>query len=168
LNCNDDITGYLPGDSLIISILNEQFIEWGPDTSDIPAHPSYDLFGCGRYFLDVQAGRVSGTGLGEVALTDFVNDPVNNCPQPIVAVQELSRKYQFEVYPNPAESNLRITYTGELPQVLLLYNARGQLLRQLQLTSSPAELPLRDLPAGLYYLQEQLAVRPETIRFIKQ
>ena len=63
----------------------------------------------------------------------------------------------FEVYPNPATSELRLRFPpGAAPTCLRLCDAQGRLVRAF---ADARSLPLPGLPAGLYVLRATLAGR---------
>lgn len=58
---------------------------------------------------------------------------------------------QFELYPNPADEEVKIVQKGEaLP--LRLLNARGELMREIPIEERPTRLSLRELAPGMYWI----------------
>ena len=70
----------------------------------------------------------------------------------------------FEVYPNPATSELRLRFPlGAVPTCLRLCDAQGRLVRAF---ADARSLPLPGLPAGLYVLRATLAGREVSRRVV--
>ena len=64
---------------------------------------------------------------------------------------------EFRLYPNPAEAELRLQWTGSEPQHLELRNSLGQILRSesISLSSDEAVISIKNLPSGTYWLLVQ-------------
>lgn len=61
--------------------------------------------------------------------------------------------YTFEVFPNPTQTYVQVTATGQTEQLsVALYNESGQQLRTLPFRDSSVRLSTADLPAGMYVL----------------
>ncbi|MEM6349009.1 MAG: PKD domain-containing protein, partial [Bacteroidota bacterium] len=79
----------------------------------------------------------------------------------------------FELYPNPAEEELYLDYALGQPSELkiTLLNLQGQRLGEIQLPISQygrAEIPIRDLSAGMYWVSLQQADEIHIIKWIKR
>lgn len=56
--------------------------------------------------------------------------------------------------PNPANDLLQLKNISSITQIINLYDARGLLLRTIQITPSESfQLPISDLPAGIYFVR---------------
>ena len=70
---------------------------------------------------------------------------------PLIVNLEESEK-ELQVFPNPADETLYIQRDGFINQQAMLYNSQGQMVSMVQLRSSLERLDVRDLPAGVYFL----------------
>ena len=68
----------------------------------------------------------------------------------IVNVKESEK--EFQIFPNPADEKLCIKLDGFNNQQAILYNSQGQMVTMVQLRCSIEYLDVRDLPAGVYFL----------------
>jgi len=61
--------------------------------------------------------------------------------------------YTFEVFPNPAQTFVHVTTTGDTQDLsVILYSEAGQQLRSLPFSENSVRLRTGDLPGGLYIL----------------
>ncbi len=167
LNCNGDIYNTEIGDSVIVSLPFAEISEWPEELENVPPYPTYDLFGCGTYFLHVNNGWLGGGVMAEVRLDDFLNDPFNNCPV-VSSTEEVESFSQVQVGPNPVHGELRIVNLSEVEIEFQLYTLQGQPLGSTTLQSRQADdLPMRDLPAGVYVLRQKAALAEQSRLIVK-
>ncbi len=70
----------------------------------------------------------------------------------LVATDELATDASLTIYPNPARDVLYIVATADLSGLFTLTNLQGTDTRQIRiLGSGKNQLPVRDVPAGLYF-----------------
>lgn len=79
-------------------------------------------------------------------------------------------RYVVRAYPNPANDVLHIQIDGRKPRQIRLYDCFQRMIREINLPNDhfwdyPVDLPVRDLPAGMYYLE---ATSWETIERVVQ
>lgn len=166
-NCNGDVYGTLIGDSLIVSLRFAEISQWPEELENVPPYPTYDLFGCGQYFLPVNDGWLGGGNSAEVRLEDFLADPVNNCPV-VSSVEEVESLSQVQIGPNPVESELRIVNLSEVEIEFRLYTLQGQPVGATILQSKQAgDVPMSDLPAGVYLLRQKAALAEKSQLIVK-
>lgn len=167
LNCNGDVYNTTIGDSLIVSLRFAEISEWPEELENVPPYPTFDLFGCGRYFLHVNEGWLGGGAMAEVRLEDFLQDPINNCPI-VNSTEEVESFDQVQVGPNPVNGELRIINLSEVEIVFQLYTLQGQPLEAITLKSKQADaLPMSDLPAGVYVLRQKAVLGEESRLIVK-
>jgi PKD repeat protein len=70
-------------------------------------------------------------------------------------------------YPNPFSENIRIE-TDASSGKLLIYNSFGEIVREMEIESSSAEINLSELPAGIYLIQLKTLNGSATQKVIKQ
>ncbi len=85
-----------------------------------------------------------------------------------VAAQEAGWSDGLQLYPNPAQDFVQINLPENLSQLaeIRLFSASGTLVRKEQLTAAETgiRLQLRELPAGLWFVQIRLNDGRETVR----
>lgn len=69
----------------------------------------------------------------------FVSVPGINDPQQV-----------FDVYPNPAEGMVNVSFKSSGTAWIQIFNVRGQMVRSAEITSQTATLDVRDLKSGMY------------------
>jgi len=156
LNCNAYIFDLAIGDTLIISIRGTEVIElYNPeDFTNYPTFNTYNLYACGRYYLEVQDGKVGGMSENQdiIELADFLANPQENCPQ--ITRTENPLAGQLEIYPNPVQEQLFINNQAEEQINGTLFDINGVAVRPFKIGPQQQEqLPVDDLPAGTYLLK---------------
>ena len=63
-----------------------------------------------------------------------------------------NRLRSFSLYPNPATDRLHLDFGGEKPTILRVYNSRGQLVLEKQVTPN-GEISIENLLPGFYWLK---------------
>ena len=165
INCNGDVFQRLAGDSLIISLRFAEVVSWPEELTNVPPHPSYDLFGCGTYYLEVQNGKLGGGDAEEVSLADFLTDPFNNCPI-INSTSEANPFGEVQLSPNPVEEELHVYNLTSSHIQFHLYTIDGRPLETIELQAKQiGAFPMSDLPPGVYIIR-QVADRSEQSRLI--
>ena len=56
----------------------------------------------------------------------------------------------FDVYPNPAEGMVNVSFKSSGTAWIQIFNVRGQMVRSAEITSQTATLDVRDLKSGMY------------------
>jgi hypothetical protein len=61
---------------------------------------------------------------------------------------------KINIYPNPVGDLLTIQQFGNMQnRSAVLYNANGNMLRQIKLTSASQEIDMRSFPKGVYFVK---------------
>jgi len=87
-----------------------------------------------------------------------------------VSINEIDQSnFMFTIYPNPATSQLEII----LPQIyrsqrLIITNTLGQLIKQQEFSSNQISVEIANLPAGIYFLEVQIATGSFIKKFVKE
>ncbi|MEL6832300.1 MAG: T9SS type A sorting domain-containing protein [Bacteroidota bacterium] len=165
VNCNADIFNWPTGDSLIISLPFAEIASWPEELSNVPAYSSYDLVGCGTYFLAVENGRLGGGAAEQVDLAAFISDPFNNCPI-LNATEEADPFSAIQLTPNPVQEELRVLNLTSTEIQFELYTIDGRPVHSIDLRAKQVgTFPMSDLPAGVYIVR-QIADRQEQSQLI--
>lgn len=168
VNCNGDIFGMPSGDTLVVSLPYAEITSWPEELSNVPPYTTYDLFGCGTYFLEVNDGKLGGGNADVVNLTDFLNSPFSNCPF-VNSTEEIDPFGLIQKGPNPVVDNLRLINFTEETVSFHLYSIDGKPLHLLELqTKQAGDLPMSDLPAGVYVLRQQAVLGEKSVLVVKQ
>lgn len=87
----------------------------------------------------------------------FFNGITSSCPSNGYVTSigtELELKNSFEVYPNPFNNDLTINYELKGKQaVLKIYNAHGQLIKDVNVTAKQTKINLSEEANGIYFIQ---------------
>jgi hypothetical protein len=63
-------------------------------------------------------------------------------------------KLQMQIFPNPAADKLNISFDeATTAKEIAVYNTQGSEIRKHSINLSPAEIDIKDLPAGMYFVQ---------------
>lgn len=156
LNCNDYIFDLALGDTLIISLRGTEVTElYIPENfENYPTFNTYNLYGCGKYYLEVHDDKVGGMVENQevIELSDFLANPQENCPQ--ITSTENPLAGQLEVYPNPVKEYLYINNQAEGKVSCTLFDINGIAVSQFNIWPGQQEkLPLDNVPAGSYLLK---------------
>lgn len=144
LNCNEWLVPFSEGGFYILAVYKSGWEEG-----------TYDLNGCGRFWLPVNGGQVEGNiseQLLEQSYAEF-KQQVAQCAG--LTPAEEPDPASLLLYPNPTSGALFIDglATGE-SMAYTIYNCHGQLLRAGQVTpNSFPNLSLAGLPEGVYLLR---------------
>ncbi|MEL7248881.1 MAG: T9SS type A sorting domain-containing protein [Bacteroidota bacterium] len=167
VNCNADIFNWPLGDSLIVSIPFAEIASWPEELSNAPTHASYDLVGCGTYFLAVEDGHLGG---GEVELVDlaaFIADPFNNCPI-LNSTEEVDPFGAVQLTPNPVKEELRVLNLTSTSIQFQLYTIGGQPIHNIDLRAKQVgTFPMSDLPPGVYIVRQIAELQEQSQLIIK-
>ncbi|PHN03655.1 T9SS type A sorting domain-containing protein [Flavilitoribacter nigricans] len=113
---------------------------------------------------------VSGTNYYRLRQVDY--DGAAEYHPVISVLFDRPLEFRVKVSPNPARETLWVDWT--LPEkqdgVLRVYDMQGQLMSQRAIAqgSGRYNLPIGDLPAGMYVLQMEQGGNLETLRFVKK
>lgn len=140
---------------------------WRASTSDNDPHNIYVEFdSAGTYTLEI-AGRSNGHALDRIvlyhssvseAVATNINNPESLNLNPVNSSKELE-VLSVQLLPNPATDRLTITIPENFDQQLsrlIIFDAAGSMLQQsTQRIESPGmlQIPVHDLPPGIYWLQ---------------
>ncbi len=165
VNCNGDIFNLPAGDSLIVSIPFPEIASWPEELSNVPTYSSYDLFGCGTYFLRVENGKLGG-GIAEIVdLSAFLVNPAGNCPV-INSTDEANPFGAIQLTPNPVVEELRVLNLTSTQIQFELYTIDGRPIHSIDLRAKQVgTFPMSDLPSGVYIVR-QIADRQEQSQLI--
>jgi len=83
-----------------------------------------------------------------------------------LGMSPVSNLSDFQVYPNPAQTQLNIL--GEQGYDIILYNSIGQALLRTTTTGQPQILDVSDLPRGMYVIQQNSPEGVKTDKVILQ
>ena len=167
VNCNAYIFNLPIGDSLIISIPFAEIASWPEELSNVPAYASYDLVGCGTYFLNVQNGRLGGGNAEIVDLSAFIADPFNNCPL-INSTEEANPFGGVELTPNPVQEDLGVLNLTTAQIQFELYTIDGRPLHKIDLRAKQVgTLPMSELPPGVYIVRQIADLQEQSQLIIK-
>ena len=72
----------------------------------------------------------------------------------IVNVNVFSNNNTITIYPNPVRDELTVTNTENIENVVI-YNALGQVVKQLSISSEQLKINVADLQEGIYTLRLQ-------------
>lgn len=105
-----------------------------------------------------QGNTAGGFNLASSGFDNMVWDYINKLTCP-VSVNELSASDDISVYPNPAESHLRLESSTAAITGTRLYDVRGSLViaSETGMARNAAELDLSSVPAGIYILEIETA-----------
>lgn len=128
-------------------------------------HIATELDGCGRSYLFVEGEQVTGPirpGVQTAPLDEFI-ETLDNCIAVPTDTEEVDPLAEVVVAPNPTTEVITLFHDGLSLDQVQLYNAVGALIatdqQLIQASSGGYELPVRDLPPGLYtvviYAEEQ-------------
>ncbi|HEV3223548.1 MAG TPA: T9SS type A sorting domain-containing protein [Puia sp.] len=72
---------------------------------------------------------------------------------PVVMVNDGSLADQVSVYPNPASTHVIISFSGNQPYAIQVFNSAGQLMKVVTNNVLSKTLNVSDLPTGVYFIQ---------------
>lgn len=115
-----------------------------------------------------------GTPIAEVALDIDGNTRSTTTPDlggneftdVTLAIQDVN-KARISYYPNPVTDYLQITNTSKIKNVDI-YNASGQLMKNIELNSEKGSIDMKVLPAGVYILKVNTDKQSESLKIIKK
>lgn len=126
--------------------------------SFMPAVYTNDTFYCGINCSIACSTSPSATSNTIVIFADYLKTDVRNAVGSVAT---------FNLYPNPATTELTIT-TGGLPEAtLIMSNSMGSVVMQKDLSATQTLLNIKALPAGIYYIKLVGAGFSEVRRFVK-
>ncbi len=89
----------------------------------------------------------------DITQHSIINTIKGGQPAPI-GLAETKPQSAINIYPNPTNQNFTIKAT-EIPKVIKLFNANGQLVLQTKPTQSITQIQVSQLPKGLCFVQIQ-------------
>lgn len=99
--------------------------------------------------------------------SDYQIQPRYNADlDPIVGVKQADFSQEISIAPNPVSTNLTIKMDDQVDRIRIFY-ANGQLVRQINAPANQLQLPVEQLPAGVYYIQFEKPEGVWTSRVIK-
>lgn len=128
-------------------------------------HIATELDGCGRSYLFVEGEQVTGPirpGVQTAPLNEFI-ETLDNCIAVPTDTEEIDPLSEAVIAPNPTTETITLFHDGLSLDQVQLFNAVGELIsvdqQVIQASSGVYQLPVRDLPTGLYtvviYAEEQ-------------
>lgn len=92
------------------------------------------------------------------------------CSASVISIREEESNSDISIYPNPANKEIIIKlknddYKGL--RKLLVYNLAGQEIYRFSFSSNTIELPVSDLPTGMYFVKMEYSDKFITTKFIK-
>ncbi len=169
LNCNASINNLDVGDGLLVALAFGAYEGWFQE-GEPPKYETYDLFGCGVYYLRLSPeGELSGPirpGESLMPLQDFL-DGLDEC----LLFSGWTDRAIFEdiaTYPNPCTEYISVYNDGLFSVQLRLFNGQGQHLSSFLLAPGTGErIPTDHLPAGIYWLEQEAALERRMVKVIK-
>ncbi len=95
----------------------------------------------------------SYTGSNACSGIAHTNIIVANC----TGMEELNRALAFEVYPNPANDDLHVSFPDMEPRTISIYSMNGELVYSEKVQAMQHTLHIRELSKGLYVLKVNAA-----------
>ncbi len=92
-------------------------------------------------FLDLFVGQDLG------GLYHFEVDPNSTS-----SLDEIKLKESFQLFPNPAKNKVQLTAKNEIQRIIII-NQFGQIEKKFKLNAMKYNLPLKNLPSGIYYVK---------------
>ena len=96
-----------------------------------------------------------------IKVVDYVN------VDKLSTVNNIKNDNQFTVYPNPAEKTIYIKTSEFLGSNIEIMNVDGKLLQQINLKSGVSQIPIDDLPSGIYFVKLRTLEDVFVRKFIK-
>jgi len=100
--------------------------------------------------------------------TYFCMDNLASKTNPIHVNQVAGNDLAAKMYPNPAVNELNIELADNHVKTVIVYDAAGKLVMQVQVDSKLVKLNTATLPVGTYFLQLKGDNKSASARFIKQ
>ncbi len=120
----------------------------------------------GIFFLDTLCDTLNLTGIYNGAYYFLDDVDVHYCDPS--SVDELSNNVNFEISPNPATIEIKITTTNAVMKEAHIYTTMGQCTLQSTINNRQSTIDISALPAGMYIaevISEKGVIRK---RFVKQ
>lgn len=87
----------------------------------------------------------------------------------IVSTEEVLKKKDVHIYPNPASDAIRLkNETGETIQLIHIFNQTGELIRGIIPNGGEPLIDIRELSTGIYWLEAKLAGKCIIKQFVKK
>ncbi|MBT2557378.1 T9SS type A sorting domain-containing protein [Hymenobacter sp. ISL-91] len=179
------VFGYTMPNSHLIQLTMRLFDENG-QIVPAPAYPGQVEYSFGTSIYQISAGGLFvNQATGQVVIGGSIQDtptqqksfflwsgPVGALFPGTVTAVSASQLAQPAAWPNPLGTDGQLTVSAAFGQggPLLLYNTKGQLVRSWPTSatgSGSQQLPMHDLPAGLYLLSGRSAGVAATVRIVK-
>ena len=161
VNSGVPISDTVPG---FVQALNMQSQETIDISVNIPVSPSFFLDGGGHTVIVWPAVTpfTPNTDIDSVGFYVNILGWLSN--------EELAAVKQVRLFPVPASDFVRVEKAPELPAGdITLFDLKGRALRTIRSREQYTEIPLTDLPPGLYFIRYSDGVKPpEMHRFIKR
>ena len=122
-----------------------------------------DAFYDDRYLCTTGQNKQAGQGDGYYNVDSFINsqieDQLNGQPRiennetPLVKSKIEQGEQSITIYPNPASTQITISYQSKKDGVFILYNTLGEIVMKTQLSSqnTKVHLTLLDIANGVYH-----------------
>jgi len=102
----------------------------------------------------------------DVMMTNTVENIIG-FPDSTTSVIQAKKAALVSVYPNPATSELTIKTTDNTYSSFTITNSMGQIMLQQELNSTQTKVNVKELPAGMYYVNLKGANGNEVRKFVK-
>lgn len=166
-----DVNGCSSTDSTMVNVAEPPVIMLGSDSvlcgeslilnTHVAGSHQWSTGSLSSQTVVTQAGSYSVTVTNDEGCTSSHTISVEEC----LSVDERGQTQPIHVYPNPAEDVLSVE--GASGQQVMLFNAQGQLAGMWRLAGEVGQIPLINLPSGVYVLRIE-GSDSSGIRFLKQ
>lgn len=171
---NGDLSGCTDADTIVVTVVEPPSILLGPDIVSCNAFETLDAGpGMDSYFwsntqtTQTIAATASGdywvtVELNGCATTDTINVTLLDCS----GFVDFSGS-NISVYPNPTND---LVFIKDIPEntAVTIFSSNGQLLSQVKVKNSSAEIEMLNFEAGVYFIQFSNETQSKTIQIVKQ
>ena len=159
LNCNQYLDVFEADQEVILALNN------GFETEN------FNLSGCGRFYLHIENEMVVGLidSLSESTPYEDFRGQVQQCLQ-VTDVEDTPNDPEgVKIFPNPCTDQVTVNLPNAINGVfhISIINANGQLVNQLENTTTAANLDLSAYPSGLYFIKVVQGDRSYVEKLIK-
>lgn len=164
-NCNAGFYGIEVGDLLIIAF-NDQVSWW----YNVPApHPfsTYNLWGCGVFYLEINDDKVNGAiseGVNQQPFNEFV-EHLDQCLNITSVNEQTDLKYSF--VPNPTSDLVTVQLEQPIDIQVAIYSLGGTLLQRKEELGNSIVLDLGNYAPGMYLMVVTCNGRRRTEKLVK-
>lgn len=82
-----------------------------------------------------------------------------------VGITELNNEAGFNIFPNPAVSEITFFSPGSMDELLKIYDALGRVVKEVMISDKPQTISITDLENGMYYASRE---GKQKLKFVKQ